>query len=172
MSPNDTGSDSEPQINTAAEWLRLSPAGSAPWPAPSRLPTPGWRAPARPFYVIGSPFPPTFAWGGRLKERGVIGGGILPHHFPLLIRSSLPLWKSSVDSYWPAPLVFCPEGKTVELMDKCVYASKGKKWRRKRQGGVPPKCIHMDIFGKYQQVFQVLFNVFVLLFHVPKDVWS
>lgn len=57
MSPNDTGSDSEPQINTAAEWLRLSPAGSAPWPAPSRLPTPGWRPPA-PSTSLAAPSPP------------------------------------------------------------------------------------------------------------------
>lgn len=58
----------------------------------------------------------------------------------------------------------------MELIDKCVYPSGENKGRRKRQGGVPPKRIHMDTFVKYQQVFQALFNGFVLLFHVPKDI--
>lgn len=35
----------------------------------------------------------------EVKGQGVIGGGVVPHRLLLLIRFSLPWWKSSVDSY-------------------------------------------------------------------------
>lgn len=163
MVPNDPSSDSDPQ--TAVEPRQFSTAASAACPCPCSA-HPCVSPPHNP-----KPAPKRLHLNWETDGKGVVGGGVLPHQFPRLIRSSLPLWKSSVDSCWPVSLVVCARRKNSEINGE-VCLSQGRGSRRKIQRAVPPKCIHMGAFGKYRQVFQVLFNVFVLLFHVLKDIWS
>lgn len=150
LRPGDVSSDSEPRRTS------LPPGrGSAP-----RFSTTGS---ARPYRLV-LPMPPgqrETSRGGRRKPRGRKGGQ-KGGQFPLVMRSSLPLWNSSADSDWPSALALCPEGKTVELTDKFIYSSgvwgcvggcvsvkKKRDQKKKIQARIPPRCIHMDIFGKY-----------------------